>query len=450
MKVQDFKPEQLLRYMPKKGVISVNDMRMVLISAEAFGFLRKDLINTLGEGITGGILIRYGYQFGYSDAIRLAGKFDWDTDLDRISAGPIMHMLEGVAHVDLKLIEFDREKGNFTMEGVWLNSFEAEQHLKHFGKGKSPVCWTLIGYASGFATAFFGKSIVCLETECVGKGDERCYWVMKPADVWGDKAKDIINFLESVDIKGRLDLLEQIVDEKAKALKVTHEYLLQAEKLIAIGEISAKIAHEIRNPLTVIGGFANLLRKKANLHLPEEKYAEIIVNEVARLERFINDILLYSTEIPLEKKELNVNKLITEVLLLFDKDLIQQGISVNTSFDENIPLILGDKKKLEEVFINIIINAIYTMEKGGNLTLQTQYVKEKIPKTIKIAISDRGKGIPKDVLAKVFDPFFTTKTVGSGLGLTVAREILKRHNGTIGVQSEAGKGTTVTVELTIQ
>jgi len=449
VKVQNFKPEQLLRHIPKKGVISLNDMRMVLISTEAFGFLRRDLINTLGEGITRGILIRYGYQFGYSDAIRLAKKFDWDTDLDRISAGPIMHMLEGVARVDVKLIKFDRGKGSFTMEGVWLNSFEAEQHLKHFGKGESPVCWTLIGYASGYATAFFGKSIVCLEIECMGKGDERCYWVMKPADAWGDKAKEIMNFLKSVDIKGRLDLLEQIVDEKTKALKVTHEYLLKAEKLIAMGEISAKIAHEIRNPLTVIGGFTNLLRKKANLRLPEEKYAEIIANEVARLERFINDILIYSEEIPFEKKELNVNKLITEILLLFDKDLIQQGISINTSFDEGIPLIPGDKKKLEEAFVNIIINAIHAMKKGGNLTLKTQYLKEKIPKIIKIVISDTGKGIPKDVLGKVFDPFFTTKTVGSGLGLTVAKEILKRNNGTIGIQSEVGKGTTVTVALTI-
>jgi len=191
------------------------------------------------------------------------------------------------------------------------------------------------------------------------------------------------------------------------------------------------------------------LRKKANLRLPEEKYAEIIVNEVARLEHFISDILLYSGEIPLEKKKLNVNKLITEALLLFDNELIQQGISVHTSFDESIPLIRLDKKKLEEVFINIIINAIHAMEKGGNLTLQTQYVQEMIPKTINITISDAGKGIPKEVLPKVFDPFFSTKTVGSGLGLTGAREILKRHNGSISIRSEVGKGTTVTVKLAV-
>ena len=235
-----------------------------------------------------------------------------------------------------------------------------------------------------------------------------------------------------------------------RILKATHEYLRKAEKQIAIGEISDKIAHEIRTPLTVIGGFAQRLRKKASMRLGEEKYAGIIANEVARLESFISDILLYSGEIPLEKKELNINKLISEILLLFDQDLTQRGISVSTSFGEGVPLIRADRRKLGEVFINIVINAMHSMEKGGNLTVRTEYVVEKTPKTIKIAIDDTGKGIPSDVIEKVFDPFFTTKTVGSGLGLSVAREILKRHNGSIDIQSQVGQGTTVTVELSVQ
>ena len=231
-----------------------------------------------------------------------------------------------------------------------------------------------------------------------------------------------------------------------RMLKATHEYLRKAEKLIAIGEISDKIAHEIRTPLTIIGGFASRLKKKAGMRLDEEKCAGIIT-EVDRLESFINDILLYSGQIPLEKKELNINKLISELLLLFDKDLTQKGVFVNTSFAESIPLILCDRKNLGEIFINIIVNAMHAMEKGGNLTVQTEYVEEKTPKTIKITISDTGKGIPGDILEKVFDPFFSTKTVGSGLGLTVAREVLKRCNGKISIRSEVDKGTTVTVEL---
>jgi len=232
-----------------------------------------------------------------------------------------------------------------------------------------------------------------------------------------------------------------------RMLKASHEYLQQAEKLIAIGKISDKLAHEIRNPLTVIGGFTDRLKKKARHCLGGEKYTEIISSEIARLENLVNDILLYSGEIPLKKTEVNINKLINEVLLLFDKELTEKGISLNTFFGESIPLMRADKQKLQEVFINIVINAVHAMRSGGNMTVKTECVCEKTPKTVRVAISDTGQGIPEDILDKVFDPFFTTKTVGSGLGLTVAREIVKRHNGAMDVQSEVGKGTTVIVEL---
>jgi len=239
---------------------------------------------------------------------------------------------------------------------------------------------------------------------------------------------------------------EERVDTR-RMLKASHEYLRQAEKLIAIGKISDKLAHEIRNPLMVIGGLTDRLKKKARHCLGGEKYTEIISHEIARMENLVSDILLYSGEIPFKKTEVNINKVINEVLLLVDKDLTEKGISVRTSFGENISLIRGDKEKLQEVFINIVINAFHSMEEGGNLTVQTECVCEKTPKTVKAVISDTGKGIPEDILDKVFTPFFTTKTVGSGLGLTVAREIIRRHNGTMNIHSEVGKGTTVIVEL---
>ncbi|MDY6950611.1 MAG: response regulator [Thermodesulfobacteriota bacterium] len=232
-----------------------------------------------------------------------------------------------------------------------------------------------------------------------------------------------------------------------RMLKASHEYLRQAEKLMAIGKISDKLAHEIRNPLTVIGGLTDRLKKKARQCLGGEKYPEIMSHEIARLENLVNDILLYSGEVPLNKTEVNINKVINEVLLLFDRELGEKGISVRTFFGENIQLIRGDKEKLQEVFINIMINAVHSMEKGGNLMAQTEGLCERAPKSVKAVISDTGKGIPEDILDKVFDPFFTTKTVGSGLGLSVAREIIKRHNGTMAIHSEVGKGTTIIVEL---
>lgn len=430
------------------GKIHLGGNHFLLFTTDALGFLRKDLINTLGDEIAKGLFFRLGYQSGYTEAINLARDFSWENDYERLQALCDLHTIKGLARITDVKIKIDSDRKNFYMEGGWLDSFEVEQHLKHFGTEKHNVCWFLEGFVSGYAGATIGHTALCLEITCRGKGDPTCSWQVKPASEWGESGKELSEFLHSIDIRGRIDLLEQIVDEKTKALKETHEYLLRAEKLVAIGQISAKIAHEIRNPLTVIGGFANLIHRRTKLQMPEQKYVEIIISEVGRLERFLNDVLTYSTEFPIERRELNVNKLIVEVLLLFDKTFVQcGGISVHQYLDEDIPLILGDKKRLEEVFIHLISNAVNAMPNGGHLRIISSHISDPPPARVRIEIADSGGGIAPEALEEIFEPFFTTKTVSSGLGLTVSREILKRHNGTIKVFSEVGKGTTVIVEF---
>lgn len=431
------------------GQILLGKNRFLLFTTDALGFLRKDLINTLGDEITKGLFFRLGYQAGYMEALNLAKAFSWENDYERLRAVCDLHTIKGLAQITDVKINIDPDKTHFHMEGKWLDSFEVEQHLKHFGPEKHNVCWFLEGFISGYAGAIIGQTALCLEINCRGKGDSTCSWQVKPASEWGGTGKELSDFLHSIDIRGRIDLLEQIVDEKTKALKETHEYLLRAEKLVAIGQISAKIAHEIRNPLTVIGGFANLINRRADMRMPEKKYVEIIISEVSRLERFLNDVITYSTEFPIERRELNINKLIIEVLLLFERTFAQTGITIHQYLDENIPLILGDKKRLEEVFIHLISNAVNAMPKGGHLRLISSHVSDPLPSRLRVEIADSGAGIPPDMLDKIFEPFVTTKTISSGLGLTVSREILKRHNGNIKIFSEVGKGTTVIIEFTL-
>ncbi|MEW6326784.1 MAG: ATP-binding protein [Thermodesulfobacteriota bacterium] len=444
------KPNDLAALMKidfQAGHIHLGKNRFLLFSTDGLGFLRKDLINTLGDEITKGVLFRLGYQAGYIEAINLAKDFSWENDQERLQAVCDLHTIKGLAQpVDIN-IDIAPDKKHIYMEGKWLDSFEVEQHLKHFGLEKHGVCWTLEGLVSGYASAVIGHTALCLETACRGKGDPACSWQVKPAADWGRTGKEMSDFLRSIDIRGRIDLLEQIVDEKTRALKETHEYLLRAEKLVAIGQISAKIAHEIRNPLTVVGGFANLIQRRTRLKMPEKKYVEIIISEVGRLERFLNDVLTYSTEFPIERRQLNINKLIIDVLLLFEDTFAKSGIAVHQYLEEDMPLVLGDKKKLEEVFIHLFSNAVSAMPKGGHLRIITSHVADPPPSRLRIEIADSGVGIPADVLDRIFEPFFTTKTISSGLGLTVSREILKRHNGTIKILSEVGKGTTVIVEL---
>jgi signal transduction histidine kinase len=139
--------------------------------------------------------------------------------------------------------------------------------------------------------------------------------------------------------------------------------------------------------------------------------------------------------------------LIIEVLLLYEDTLARSGIAVHQYLEEDMPLVLGDKKRLEEVFIHLFSNAVNAMPEGGHLRIITSHMPDPPPSRLRIEIADSGVGIPGDVLDKIFEPFFTTKTISSGLGLTVSREILKRHNGTIKILSEAGKGTTVIIEI---
>ncbi len=429
------------------GKSSLGGSRFLLFPADALGFLRKDLMNTLGDEITRGLLFRLGYQAGYVAAINLAKDFSWKSEDERLDVLCTMIKIEGLAQpADVKK-EIDLANKRFYMEGKWLNSFEAEQHLKLFGLDDRPVCWTLEGFMSGYTSAITGCTTLCLETECTGKGDDVCSWQIKPAVEWGQIGKAMSSFLRSIDLKGRIDLLEQIVDEKTRALKETHEYLLRAEKMIAIGQISARIAHEMRNPLTVVGGFANLINRRLKLRMPEKKYVEIIISEVSRLERFLNDVLTYSTEFPMERAPLNINKLLIDVLLLFEKTFAENGIIVCQCLDEHIPLLTGDKKRLEEVFIHLIANAVNAMPRGGHLTVASKHVPDPPPARLRIEIADSGVGIPREVMERIFDPFFTTKTISSGLGLTVSKEILKRHNGMISILSEVNRGTTVIVEL---
>lgn len=433
----------------ENGQISLGENRFLLFAMDALGFLRKDLINTLGDEISKGLLFRLGYQAGYVEAISLAKDFSWKNEYERLKAVCKLHSLKGLAQSSEVKVKMNPSKKNFYMEGKWPDSFEAEQHLRLLGREEYPVCWILSGFISGYTSAVIGSTTLCLETSCRGKGDPVCSWQVKRSSDWGRAGKEMSDFLHSIDLRGRIDLLEQIVDEKTRALKETHEYLLKAEKLIAIGQISAKIAHEMRNPLTVIGGFANLVKRRAKLRMPEKKYVEIIISEVGRLERFLNDVRTYSTEFPMERHELNINKLLVDVVLLFEKTLSQNGIMVCQSLDEGLPLFLGDKKRLEEVFIHLVGNAVNTLQNGGRITLSTRYVPDPIPARIRIEVSDTGAGIPAEVLDKIFDPFFTTKTISSGLGLTVSREILKRHNGTISIVSEVDKGTTVIIEVLV-
>lgn len=161
---------------------------MLLFRLESIGVLRQLLHSNLGPRLTRAILTQFGFRSGYGDYAEVVGSREWDTDADRLASGPVMHIWEGIVHVEPTFVEFEHETGHFHMTGIWRNSYEAGLNLAAFGPSTTPVCHSLTGYASGWGAAFFGRPLLAVETRCVGMGHEHCAFEIRPDADWGPEA----------------------------------------------------------------------------------------------------------------------------------------------------------------------------------------------------------------------------------------------------------------------
>jgi hypothetical protein len=176
---------ELLDFRPDQGVIRLHDQRVVILSAAAMGLLRKELIDTLGLETARRLAIRFGFADGYHDAVNLRERSKWTNVVDGLRAGAMLQTLEGIVRAEIRSVDHDPSTGRFEEEVFWHDSYVAEQHVHHYGKSSSAVCWSLIGYASGFASACMGKEIYFREVSCVGQGAKQCVGVGRDADSWG-------------------------------------------------------------------------------------------------------------------------------------------------------------------------------------------------------------------------------------------------------------------------
>lgn len=228
--------------------------------------------------------------------------------------------------------------------------------------------------------------------------------------------------------------------EEAKKLQ---NKLIQAEKLSALGKMTADVAHEIRNPLSAIGGFAKRLKKRLKTGTKEMDYAEIIVQEVGRLERILKDVLNFSREARYHLRYNNINAVVMYSIKYFQELFSERAIVVETELSQNLPEILIDRDQVAQVFNNLIINAIDAMPEGGTLTIGTRLDTEHDVNFVVVDIVDTGHGIPEEKIDRVFEPFFTTKEIGhgTGLGLSICKKIMDEHKGRIKVCSILNTGT---------
>jgi two-component system, sensor histidine kinase and response regulator len=222
------------------------------------------------------------------------------------------------------------------------------------------------------------------------------------------------------------------------------EKTVEAERSKSLQKMMDQVAHEMRNPLTSIGGFTRRMYEKLPEGDPNRKYLEVVIDDVLRLESMIRQLIeMKAIGIP-HKEPWNVNDIIGEAIKLSEEELRDMNIEVRTELMDNPPIISIDRYKLTSAISNLIRNAVEAMEKApGVLRISSRLNNGHI----EIVVSDTGKGIPQEKINYIFDPFFTSKIYGPGLGLTFARRIIQEHKGTISVESEVGKGTSFTVRL---
>jgi signal transduction histidine kinase len=238
--------------------------------------------------------------------------------------------------------------------------------------------------------------------------------------------------------------------EVLKELGDAQKRVIEHEKLRSLGEMTANIAHEIRNPLVIIGGFTKRLAKQAQFDDKDNRYIEIIIGEVARLEAILNEILNYVKDVPLLLEPCSANRLLDEILYLLGSDTAWEHVRIVRRYDKELPTAACDLHQIKQVFINIILNAFQAMGGRGGLTLQTERASYRDQPFVAVSIGDTGGGIDPSLLDNIFNPFFTTKEKGSGLGLAISNKIVMHHNGHIEVRNRAGEGATFIVYLPIK
>jgi hypothetical protein len=195
MESDDFDLEEDLEYGSSYGINTFRNNRMLIFNAKSMGLLRQQLIDTLGIKKTRETLFRFGFQSGYADFLSIEKNYDFDNPDELLKTGPKIHMNKGIAAVETNKIRYDRENGEFYFDGLWHNSYEAEQHVIYNGEAEEPVCWSLMGYASAWCSGFAEIPVLAIEQECLGMGHDVCEWSVKPIDKWGEEAQPYVRAL---------------------------------------------------------------------------------------------------------------------------------------------------------------------------------------------------------------------------------------------------------------
>jgi two-component system response regulator HydG len=254
MKIDDLDLRELAELPPKGGVLRFSGERVILMDTVALGILRKELIDTVGMTAARGVLTRFGYAHGWRTAQAMRGQFPWENEREWKIAGGRLHTLQGMVRVE-PVVHKPGEPEPFA-EALWHESYEAEQHLLQLGRADEPVCWTLIGFASGYLSYCNGKEIICREERCVGKGDATCHMVGKPREEWAGAVDEEATYFHKQCLDAGLAKLTDALKQAEQKLRAKKKQLAEhadvdepaglvarSEPMQKVLELARRVAH---------------------------------------------------------------------------------------------------------------------------------------------------------------------------------------------------------------
>jgi len=246
------------------------------------------------------------------------------------------------------------------------------------------------------------------------------------------------------DADGRPTEAVEHIRDVTERVRQTH-HLHNAEKLAAVGQFAAGLAHELGNALAIIGGSVQfLLGYPGDRRQASREYLEVMRRNVAAADSMIRELLAFAQPREPFLRAMDVTESLDRACFLLRGEFAKHGVEVVQQYASTLPRIEGDLEQLEQIFLNLLLNAVQAMDQGGTITIRAAFDP---PEGVRVELMDTGRGIPKEHLYRIFEPFFTTRERGTGLGLAIAYRHVEAHRGRLTVESEQGRGTRVTVLL---
>jgi two-component system, NtrC family, response regulator HydG len=239
MRAADLDIHELLHFVPEGGLITFAGERVLLLDAVALGLLRRELIDTLGATAARAVLTRFGYAHGWRVADTLRKGFPWDSEDEWRKAGARLHTMQGLVRAEVTQASFSVAAPG--AEGIWHDSYEAEQHLLHLGQADEPVCWTLTGFATGYMSCVFGREIIAIEDRCRGKGDAVCHAIVRSKEDWGPELATHLPFYQKACLDSAVTHLTETLKKKERQLK-SRRALQQADPDVPAGLVASSQA----------------------------------------------------------------------------------------------------------------------------------------------------------------------------------------------------------------